>query len=131
MKQLLIILTILTFSLRLLGQDTAIVRQQANLIAKATIEGDSKTVIAYTYPKLVSMAGGKNVMASIADSAMKQLHNRGITIESVTIGSPGAFYKAGNEIHCLVPEKLVLKVSVGRAISKSYLLAISDDEGKT
>jgi hypothetical protein len=55
---------------------------------------------------------------------------QGFAFEKISIGSPGKFYKAGTEIHCLIPETLVMKTSKGRMAAKSNLLAISKDGGK-
>jgi hypothetical protein len=48
----------------LFAQDTAVVKRQANIIAKALLNSDFKTVIAHTYPKAVAFGGGKEKTAS-------------------------------------------------------------------
>jgi hypothetical protein len=130
MKHIFRLVILLTFSLKLSAQDTVSLKRTANIIARATEQGDYKTVVDNTYPKLIGMAGGKEVMVGMADSSMKKLQKSGITIAGLKIGNLGAFYKAGTEIHCLVPDTLTLKIPGGRAIAKSYLLAISEDGGK-
>jgi hypothetical protein len=117
--------------LNLLAQDTAVVKQQANILAQAMIAGDYATIINHTYPKAVQMAGGKQKMISIVNQGMAQMKTQGVIFESATVGSPGKFYKAGAETHCLVPENLTIKLPNAHIISHSYLLAISKDGGKT
>jgi hypothetical protein len=130
MKHIYKILFLLILPISLLAQDTTVVKQQANVLVQAIAKGDYKTLVDHTYPKLAEMAGGKDKMLALVDTSMAQLKSQGITFESAGIGSPGKFYKAGTEIHCLVPETLRLKLPTGHATAHSYLLAISDDGGK-
>jgi hypothetical protein len=48
-----------------------------------------------------------------------------------SVDAPGKFYKAGTHIHCLVPETVILRMFNGRYVSRTYLLAISTDQGKS
>ncbi|TFF30429.1 hypothetical protein [Mucilaginibacter psychrotolerans] len=125
----LLLLLLLPFS-TLHAQDTAVVKHQANLIAQATFKGDYETVIAYTHFRLVAMSGGKEKLRQLITERMKELKDQGITGFSGTIGTPGKFYLAGNELHCLLPEDIILTTSVGRYLSRSYLLGVSSDKGK-
>jgi hypothetical protein len=124
------LLLILSLPLGLLAQDTTVVKQQATVVATAVASGDYKTIVDHTYPRLVAMSGGKEKMVAMVTSAMSQLKTQGITFEGASIGSPGKFYKAGTEIHCLVPETIRLKLPNGHATGHSFLLAISGDGGK-
>jgi hypothetical protein len=112
------------------AQDTAIVKHQANLIAEATFKEDYQTVIAYTHSSLIAVSGGKDKLHQLIVERMQELKNQGIIGFSGTIGSPGKFYRAGNELHCLLPEDIILTTSVGRYLSRSYLLGVSSDNGK-
>lgn len=113
-----------------MAQDTAVVKRQAQAVAKAVIAGDYSTVINSMYPKVVTMAGGKQKVLQMMTTAMKQMKAQGVTFESATIGSPGKFYKAGNEIHCLVPQYMTLKMGANSMRAASNLLAVSKDGGK-
>lgn len=124
------LLLILLLPVSLFAQDTAIVKRQANGVAKALMNSDFKRVIAGTYPKAVDIAGGKEKLLSMMTAGMSQMRSQGFSFQKVTIGSPGKFYKAGTEIHCLLPETIVMKTSRGLMAAKSNLLAISNDKGK-
>jgi hypothetical protein len=130
MKKIYGVLLALVLSLGLYAQDTTVVKQQATAMAQALLHGDYKSAIDYCYPKLIYMAGGKEKMTAAIDSGMAQLKAQGITIESAIVGFPGKFYKAGTEIHCLLPETLRLKMPNGHAVTHSNLLGISNDGGK-
>lgn len=112
------------------AQDTAVVKHQAQIVADATLKGDYNTVANHTYPKIIAGVGGKDKMAATVKQAFEIMKTQGISMESVTIGQPGKFYKAGTEIHCLVPEKMVLSTANGKMVNDANLLAISKDGGK-
>lgn len=69
-------------------------------------------------------------MLKLLTSTMGSMNEQGIQIDSVKLGQPGNFFKAGNEIHCLLPQELIMKYgSDKKIITKGYLLAISSDNG--
>ena len=131
MKYLLLVFLAAIFSFSVVAQDTSLVKKQANELAQAAIRGDFLKAIHYTYPKMVQLAGGKEKMLKVAKAGMKSMKKKGMEIDFASIGTPGKFYKAGKQIHCLVPETIRLKLSKGHAISTGFLLAISNDGGKT
>lgn len=122
---LLVVIPVFSFA-----QDTTIVKKQAEAVANAEMKGHYEIAAAHTYPKLVLAIGGKDKMTSTIKQATEMLNSQGITIQSITIGSPGKFYRAGTEIHCLVPERMVLTTGNGRLVNNSYMLAVSKDGGK-
>jgi hypothetical protein len=130
MKLSIKVILILLLPVSLFAQDIAVVKRQANTIATALLNSDFKTVIANTYPKAVAFAGGKDKMLQMMSTGINQMKAQGFAFEKISIGLPGKFYKAGTEIHCLVPETLIMKTSKGRMAAKSNLLAISNDGGK-
>lgn len=131
MKHIFRILLLLIISFKLFAQDTAIVKRQAALMAKAVVKGDYKTLVDHMYPKFVAMSGGKEKVIAMANAGMSQLKAQGFVLESAVAGSPEKFYKAGKEIHCLIPEIVTVKTANGRATMRSNLLAVSSDHGKT
>jgi hypothetical protein len=131
MKTVFRLLFVVTLPLSLFGHDTTLVKQQANVLAQAVIKGDYKTLVDHMYPRVVAMMGGKEKMLNTANTSMANMKAEGIVFENATIGSPGKFYRAGKEIHCLVPETITLKMPKGHVVAQSYLLAISADGGKT
>ena len=112
------------------AQDTVFLKKQARRFATATFNGDHQTIIALTYPELVKLSGGPEQMQKLITEKIESLNKQGVMKFDGSIGSPGAFYKAGTEIHCLLPETLVLKTFNGRYIGRSYLLAVTKDKGK-
>jgi len=124
------LLIVLILPVQLFAQDTAIVKRQATIVANAIVHSNYKIVVDHMYPKAIQMAGGKAQLLSLLKKGMDEMKAQGITIEDALIGAPGKFYKAGTEIHCLVPEVITMKMPQGRLTAASNLLAISSDGGK-
>ncbi|MEB0262170.1 MULTISPECIES: hypothetical protein [unclassified Mucilaginibacter] len=124
----LIVLFILPVSV--FAQNPAFVKQQATVVANALFKSDYKTIVDHTYPKAVAMGGGKEKMLQMMTTGINQMKAQGFVFEKVTIGTAGKFYKAGNEIHCIIPESLVMKTPQGRFATTSSLLCVSGDGGK-
>jgi hypothetical protein len=125
------IILLLVLPISLFAQDAAVVKRQANVVAKALLNSDFKTVIDHTYPKAVEIGGGKVKMLQMMSTSINQMKAQGFSFEKITIGQPGKFYKAGTQVHCLVPEQLIMKTSRGRMAASSNLLAVSNDQGKS
>jgi hypothetical protein len=113
------------------AQDTLVVKKQAKRFAVATFNGDFRTVIDLTYPKLVELSGGRDTMQKLITERIETLKKQGIMTFDGSVGSPGPFYKAGSQIHCLLPETIILRMFNGRYVGRSYLLAVSDNNGKS
>jgi hypothetical protein len=131
MKKVFRLLLIILSPMALHAQNPVVVKQQATLMAQSMTKGDYKSIVNYTYPKAVQMAGGKEKMTGMISTAMQQMKAAGISFESVSVGTPGKFYKAGKEIHCLLPETIVMASPKGRMAMHSNLLAVSGDGGKS
>jgi len=54
---------------------------------------------------------------------------QGISFDKVIIGKPSKTVIAGDEIHCLVPQTVYMKVPKGKLKSETQLLAVSRDNG--
>ena len=111
------------------AQDTGTLKKQADRFAKASFNGDYKTVIDLTYPQMVAYSGGRDTLQKLITDRIAALRTQGVMTFDGSIGSPGPFLKAGSQIHCLVPETLILKIFNGRYVTSTYLLAISNDNG--
>jgi hypothetical protein len=105
-------------------------KKQAEETAQATVEGKYEDIIKYTHPNLLSMVGGRDAMLNLIKSSMEDVKNQGVSIESVTMGEPGSTVQAGDELHCILPQTLIMKIGNKRMRSDGNLLCISQDKGK-
>ncbi|HEK19815.1 MULTISPECIES: hypothetical protein [unclassified Mucilaginibacter] len=123
------ILVLFSFTVR--AQDNLLVKKLAGRFAKATFTADTKTVLSMSYPGLIKLSGGAEAMAKLINDRIEALRARGVIAFDGWVNAPGPFYKAGTQLLCLLPETVKMKVLNGVYISNSYLLAISNDKGKT
>lgn len=105
-------------------------KQQADTMAQLLLKKDYSSFVKYTYPAIITMAGGKDKLLSGLKTAMKNMEAQGYTITKVEIGEPSAMVKKDKEWQCTVPEILELKTKDGRLVTKSTLIAVSKDNGK-
>lgn len=131
MMRLCCLCAILLFSITAYAQDTTVVTRLANRFAKATFSGDAKTVLDFSYPGLIKLSGGRDAMQKMITERITELKGRGVMKFDGWVNSPGPFYTAGEQIHILFPETVVMRMINGRYITHSYLLGISEDKGKS
>lgn len=97
-------------------------------MADAMLIKNYSTIIDYTYPKIVEMAGGKQALLNATKSAFEKM-DESFIIEKITFGEPQKIYVAGKELHCIVPETLSINTNKGKMQANYSLLAISRDNG--
>ena len=104
--------------------ETAILKE-ANQMAAGLMNGDPKSVIAYTHPKVVAMMGGLAKMTAL----VKQ--NAGaVRFADISFGKPSAVITVGNELQCIVPQRVTMQMAQGSVTGNSSLIAFSFDKGK-
>lgn len=104
--------------------------KQAGKMADAMKTQQYEVMLNYTHPKVVEMLGGNKKYLDILTTGGKEMRKMGIDYESIILGEPTEPIKAGNELHCLIPETITMVLKEGKMISKSHLLAVSSDNGK-
>lgn len=123
------LILIITSSFAFGQVDNTKIKAQAELMATSLLQDKYETLLKFTYPTVIEMVGGQAKMISIIKTGKGDMAKQGISFETVTIGEPSKTVKAGDEIHCLVPQTIFMKVPKGRVKSESYLLAVSKDNG--
>ncbi|MBL4677504.1 MAG: hypothetical protein JKY70_15070 [Mucilaginibacter sp.] len=131
MMRLSCLCAIFFFTITAYAQDTTMVKRLVNKFAKATFNGDAKTVLDFSYPGLIKLSGGREAMEKMITERIAELKGRGVMKFEGWVNTPGPFYNAGDQLHVLFPETVVMKMINGRYISHSHLLGISEDKGKS
>jgi hypothetical protein len=128
-----LLLIIVIAAVVLLNRDDPIARikQEAQICAKATVDGDFTTLLAHTQKRVVDLMGGKDAVVTGMTQALKQLRDQGIKYDHITIGNPASLQKIGSLTVSLVPEEIVLKAEGGQMEMDSNMLAFSEDSAKT
>jgi hypothetical protein len=110
---------------------TGNLKQQAAAMGKAFMNKDFKGFTKYTYPGLVQLVGGPDKMAAILSKSVSDMNTKGMTFTSVSFDEPSSLVREGNELQSTIPQHTEVKLTNGRAISTSLLVAISKDNGLT
>ena len=105
------------------------VRSQAEMMVNAFVNENYALLLDYTYPKILTIAGGRDVLMDMVVQMMSDLKASGVTVDSAKVGEPGEIYKAGTELHALITQYIYMKIPGGRMVSESALLAVSADNG--
>lgn len=113
---------------------TAAIKAAAEKCLTATMQGDLDTVLELTHPRIIALlddlAGGegkgKDLMKDQLLSVLEQ-----VRFDSATIGTPEPPQNVGDQILSIVPTVTYMTIDDMRMRSDSYMVAISDDEGKS
>lgn len=130
MKHIVLFLVLCTTTLNTIAQDTSKMKATAQKLLDATMKEDYATLLKYTYPKALALGGGMAKMTATIKTGMKQMKESNVSFHSVKLHEPGKIYKAGKELHCVIPQTTVMKVTGGYLTAETPLLCISSDGGK-
>jgi hypothetical protein len=107
------------------------IKQQADEVGKAVLAEDYFKVVDLTLPKVVELLGGRSKMVETMRAGTKEMKSQGITFHAIKVDPPKEVVKAGPDLIAVVPEVVTMKVPGGKVHQKSYLLAVSADQGRT
>lgn len=105
------------------------IRSQAAIMVQAYENGQYDLLLNYTYPQVIAMSGGREVLQDMIAQMMANLSASGVHIDSIRVGDPGQIYAAGTEWHAIIPQQMTMSTADSAFISETYLLAISQDKG--
>lgn len=134
MKYTLLVAVVLLF---LIGQhtyadpETERIRKGAEENSAALAAGNYERVVDLTYPKVVELVGGREKMLELLRRGTEDMKSRGAAILGADISEPKDVATSGTMRFAIVPMNAKVKVPEGILRSKSFLLAVSSDEGKT
>lgn len=129
-KHLLIILLLVVTAINSFAQQSAQIKAAAQVMGKATINSDYKTVVKYTHPKLLAVVGGSEKMLSLIKQSLEQVKSQGVKIESVTMGEPSKVVTIGSGLYSTLLQTVVVKMKDQKVSNTSTILANSTDKGK-
>ncbi len=107
--------------------DTIVLKSEAEKMALALLSEQYETFTSYTYPRLVELSGGSEAFIKNLKSSVDKMKAEGFSFKTFSIGSVGQSIKAGNEIHVIVAQHIVMLVPGGTLAADSHLIAILKD----
>ena len=105
-------------------------KEDASKMGAAFLAGDYKTFAKYTYPRIVEIMGGATNMAEALTKTTANMKAQGVSFSKITFDEPSAIVKSGSELQATIPQHIELKLTQGRLVNTSTLIAISTDNGK-
>lgn len=109
----------------------AVVKKLVEEIRDATLKGDYTRVVDSTYDSFVKELGGRKKAITTITSMMNQMKANGVTLKAYGVGEPGTFHVEGNNTFVVIPTTLKMTIPNGKMSTKSFLLGISPDKGKS
>ena len=139
MKQVqLLILILLTACISVAQQpstDSARLQSDLKLTAQKMgqffIEKDFIQYSEFVYPKLIELNGGQEKYIDIIKNSMNKIEEQGFTFKNISFGDPSKIVTTSTEFQTVIPQILELKNKSGLLATTSYLICISNKEGKT
>jgi hypothetical protein len=108
-----------------------VAKAKAEEVQTALVKGEFEKLVDLTHPKAVELLGGKEKMVAKMTKEIKEMETKGFGFKSVKISDPSDPVQMGKQLYLLVPFSLELKAPNARIITKSSLVGVSEDGGKT
>ena len=107
------------------------IRKLAAENSAALTSGNYSRLVELTYPKVVEMMGGRDKMIETLRRRTEDMKARGTVILGVEVDEPTEVVTSGDKQFAIVPTTTRVQVSVRTLHSKGFLIAVSEDRGKT
>jgi hypothetical protein len=97
----------------------------------ALTSGNYPRLVELTYPKVVEMVGGRDKMIETLRRGSEDMKAHGSAILGAEVTEPKEVVTAGDKQFAIVPMTARVQVPDGTLRSKGFLIAVSEDRGKT
>ena len=104
------------------------IKTAAQIYAFAQVHGDQDILLDFTYPELITKAGGPEAMKRILGQIHQTRIKEGQVVKELEIKEPIVFSQVMDEIHALVPIVTTLKVPGGLLITPSTIIAVGTSQ---
>src|SRR5579862_6869339 len=102
--------------------DPQSVRHQAELMSRAMLAEDYKTVADFMYPRLVELLGGRERLIEHLKLATEAMKKNGYALKSYDVKDPSQIVDSGETILAVVPQAIVMKTPKGEVTQDGFLL---------
>ena len=107
------------------------IRKLAAENSAALTSANYARLVDLTYPKLVEIVGGRDKMIETLRRGTEDLKAQGSAILGAEVSEPKKVITVGNSQFAIVPMAVRVKVPRGILRSNGYLIAVSENRGKT
>lgn len=126
----LLLVSFITFGLNAQSQVENMLRD-AKSYNKAYLDKDFKKFVDLTVPSIVELAGGAEIMTDVSKEQYNTMVSIGMKFVSISPNKPGKIMLAGDDLHAILPQRVVTKFGDDEYAKTAYYLASSNDDGET
>jgi len=108
-----------------------LIKKGADSVGAAMVAGNYGVVLDLTYPAILDLMGGREKALGYVEKQINAMKDQGISIVSFTAGDPSEIKPGGSELFAAIPTIMEMKAPQMKITGKSFLLAISQDQGKS
>jgi hypothetical protein len=108
-----------------------LIKKGAGAIGTAMVAGKYAVVLDLTYPAILDLMGGREKALGYVEKQLDDMKEKGISIVSFTAGDPSEIKAGGSELFAAIPTTIEMKAPQMKITGKSFLVAISQDQGKS
>jgi hypothetical protein len=108
-----------------------LVKKKVEDINEALVKGNYATIVDLTHESLIKKLGGREKAIAEITKAMDDIKAKGATFRVVQVDLPKDFATVGDKMFVVVPFSLEIKLMGQKITTKSYLVGVSTDKGKT
>jgi hypothetical protein len=106
-------------------------KEKVEEMNNAIMKEDFGKVADLTHPRVVELMGGRDKMVSAMEAGTKEMKSQGYAFTSVKVDDPSDIVPAGPDLYVVVSFQMEMKAPGGRLKSKSFVIGVSSDAGKT
>jgi len=107
------------------------IKSSAIAMGNALVKKNSDQFLSYMHPSMIKLAGGKEKLRVISDSALRVFEQFGGKVSRITYGNPAEIIAYKKTLQSVISQTTTLSSFIGDAELSSSLIAISNDSGKT
>jgi hypothetical protein len=108
-----------------------LIKKGADSVGAAMVAGKYGVVLDLTYPAILELMGGREKALGYVEKQMNAMKDQGISIVAFTAGDPSEIKAGGSELFAAIPTVVEMKAPQMKITGKSFLVAISQDQGKS
>lgn len=100
-------------------------------MGNALVKKNSERFLSYMHPSMFKLAGGKEKLRVISDSALKVFEQFGGKVSRIAYGNPSEIISHKKTLQSVISQTTTLSSFIGDAELSYSLIAISNDNGKS
>ena len=131
MKIFLMTLFVLSGTFLSTSQAQKTMRESAQEYVEAFVNNEFLKVVTLTHPDVVKMNGGADFVIDDLKAERESTAGEGLIYNSVIVYEPLKVLQYESELQAVIPVEYTMQLIDKEYLNKSYILAISKDEGKS